>query len=91
MLCSNPVNLTSTLSIQEYSDASFASIHILSFQLGSIIFPNDKHEYRQPLFWTSYERKQVSRSVLGSETLPFDDAFDMAYTIKNDLKAMKNL
>ena len=61
-----------------------------SSQLGYFIFLSDKSKYCQPIFWSSYKSKRVTRSVLGSEVMAFADAFDMAYTIKYDLQIMLN-
>lgn len=77
-----------SLQLRVYSDASYSNNEDKSSQLGYIIFLMDKHNRCQPLFWSSHKSKRVSRSVLGSETMAFADAFDMAYVIKYDLQLM---
>ena len=78
----------SSLRIQVYSDASFASNADLSSQVGNIIFLADDSGTCQPIAWYSHKIKRVSRSVLGSEVLAFADAFDMTYLLKHDLQAL---
>ncbi len=75
-----------SLQLTVYSDASFATNKDLSSQLGYFIFISDKNNLCQPIYWTSYKAKRVNRSVLGSETMAFADAFDMALVIKHDLQ-----
>ena len=79
------------LRLQVYSDASYGKNFDGSSQLGYIIFLADLNGNCQPLFWSSHKSKRVSRSVLGSETMTFADAFDMAYAMKNDLHNMTSL
>ena len=79
-----------SLRIQVYSDDSYGTNSDGTSQLGYIIFLADKFESCQPIFWTSYKSRRVSRSVLCSETMAFADAFDMAFAIRYDLSRMMN-
>lgn len=51
----------------------------------------DKYNICQPQYWASYKSKRIRRSALGSETVAFSDAFDIAYSIKFDLESMAKL
>ena len=75
----------SSLRIQVYSDGSYGNNLDGSSQLGYIIFLADDTDKCQPLFWSSHKSKRVSRSVPGSETMAFADAFDMTFAMKNDI------
>lgn len=48
----------------------------------------DKYNKFQPLCWLFNKTKRVTRSVLGSEVMAIDDAFDMTYNVKYDLQAI---
>jgi hypothetical protein len=76
----------STQILQVYSDASYANNADSSSQLGYIIFLVDGYGTCQPLFWSSHKSRRVTRSVLGSETMAFADAFDMVYALKHDIE-----
>lgn len=76
----------SSLKLQVYSDASYATNKDKTSQLGYFIFLMDKHHRCHPIYWVSYKSKRSTRSVLGSEVMAFADAFDMAYTLKFDLQ-----
>lgn len=80
----------SSLHLRVYSNASFANNYDKFSQSGYIIFMADKENACQPLCWSSQKSKRVTRSVLGSETMAFADAFDMAFVIKHDLQRMIN-
>ena len=79
-----------SLRLQTYSDASYSNNYDGTSQLGYIIFLADKDDNCHPLYWSSHKSKRVSRSVLGSETMAFADAFDMTYAIKRDIELMTN-
>ena len=81
----------SRLRLQVYSDASYGNNLDGSSQLGYVIFLADDKDKSQPLFWSSHKSKRVSRSVFGSETMAFADAFDMAFAMKNDFCKMTSL
>ena len=80
-----------SLRLQVYSDASYGNSFDGSSQLGYIIFFADSNGNCQPLFWSSHKPKRDSRYFLGSETMAFADAFDMAYAMKNDIHNMTSL
>ena len=75
----------SRLRLQVYSNASYVNNLDGSSQLGYIIFLADDNDKCQPLFWSSHKSKRVSRFILGSETIALDDAFEMAFAMKNDI------
>lgn len=79
-----------SLRITSYSDASFATNDDHTSQLGYFIFLSDKYNKCQPIYWTSYKAKRVTRSVLGSKVMALADAFDMAYIIKYDRQNIMN-
>ena len=80
-----------SLQLQVYSDALYGNNFDGSSQIGYIIFSADSNGNCQPLFWSSHKSKRFSRSVLGSETMAFADAFDMDYALNNDLHNMTSL
>lgn len=77
-----------SLRLVTYYDASFATNEDKSSQLGYFIFLADKDNKCQPIYWTSYKSKRVTRSVLGSEVMAFADAFDMSFAITHDIQTM---
>ena len=79
-----------SIRLQTYSDAAYSNNYDGTSQLGYIVFLADKTNKCQPLYWSSYKSKRVSRSVLGSETMAFADAFDMTFAIKKDMELMMN-
>ena len=80
-----------SLKLQVYSDSSYANNPDETAQIGYIIFLADKYKNCQPIYWCSKKAKRVNRSVLGSETMAFAGAFDMAYLIKRDLEIISML
>ncbi len=74
-----------SLHIRAYADASFATNHNLTSQLGYIVLLCDKWENYCTLHYASYKSRRVARSVLGAETYAFADAYDFAYCAKKDL------
>jgi hypothetical protein len=78
----------STLRLQVYSDASYANNADGSSQLGYISFLVDANGTCQLLFWSSHKSRRVTRSVLGSETMAFADAFDTAYALKHNIETI---
>lgn len=80
-----------TLRLQVYSDASFATNYDNTSQSGYFVFFIACSCNFQPLYWTFYTSKRSTRLLLGTEVMAFVDAFDMAYTIKHDLKSITKL
>jgi hypothetical protein len=78
----------STLRLKLYSDASYANSADCSSQLGYIIFLVDGNGTCQPLFWSSHKSRQVTRSVIGNETMALANAFDMAHALKHDIETI---
>ncbi|MEM1283154.1 MAG: reverse transcriptase domain-containing protein [Chlamydiota bacterium] len=79
-----------SLYIKVYSDASFANNPNLSSQLGYIVLLCDKFERCNILHFTSYKSRRIVRSVLGAEVYAMADAFDYAFTLKQDLEIILN-
>lgn len=75
-----------SLQIQIYPDASFATVHDRTSQLGNFIFLKDIDESFQPLYWTYHKSKRATRSVTGSGVMAFADALGLASIIKHDMK-----
>ena len=75
-----------SLRIQEYTDAAFGNNFNSSSQLGYIMFLADCRNRCQPISWSSYKSKRVTRSVLRSEVMSFAEGFDVAYSLKHDLE-----
>lgn len=74
------------LSLQAYSDASFARNKDLLYPLGYFTFLKHGYTKCQLSFWTSYKAITVNHSVFGSEVKAFADAFSMAHVIKFGLQ-----
>jgi hypothetical protein len=77
-----------SLTLQVFSDASFANSRDGTSQLGYVVFMMDKDKNCQLILWSSHKSKRVTRSVVGAETMALADAFDAAYSLKHDLQAM---
>jgi hypothetical protein len=77
-----------SLTLKEYTDASYANNFDGSSQLGYIIFLADASGKYQPIVWSSHKSRRVTRSVPGIETMAFADEFDAAYSLKHDLQAI---
>ena len=75
-----------SLRIVAFSDSSFANLHDQGTQLGYIVLLVDKDMRFNWLQFASYKCKRVVRSVLAGETYAFVDGFDMAYTLRHDLR-----
>lgn len=74
-----------SLHVRAYSDASFATCSDSKSQRGYIILLCDKNN-SSILHFTSYKSRKIVRSVLGSETYAFADAYDFADCAKTDLE-----
>ncbi len=75
-----------SLHVRAYADASFATNHNFTSQLGYIVLLCDKYDNASKLHYASYKSRRVARSVLGAETYAFADAYDFAYCAKRDLE-----
>lgn len=75
-----------SLHIPAYTDASFATNHVNSSQLGYIIPLCDKANNACVLDYASYKSHLLARSVLGAETYAFADAYNFRYYAKHDLQ-----
>ena len=68
-----------------FSDAAFSTSANLTSQLGYIILLADDKNNCHILHYCSRKSSRVVRSVLASEVYAFADAFDMAYTLRQNL------
>jgi hypothetical protein len=75
-----------SLTLKEYTDASYANNFDGPSQLGYIIFLADASGKCQPIVWSSHKSCRVTRSVL--ETMAFADGFDAAYLLKHALQTI---
>ncbi len=77
-----------SLHIRAYADASFATNHNLTWQIGYIVLLCDKWYNACTQHYTRYKSRRVARSVLGAETYAFADVYDFTYCAKKDLETM---
>ena len=75
-----------SLHVVGFADSSFSNNQDLSSQLGIIVVLTDATGTANVLHYNSYKSKRVVRSVLGGETYAFADVFDVAYSIRHDLR-----
>lgn len=75
-----------SLRLVVFSDASFANNPDMSTQLGYLVTLTDQSGKSNILHFTSYKSKRVVRSVLAGETHAFADAFDVAFTMRHELR-----
>lgn len=91
---SNPINISfpqldkRSLQLLGYSDASFASNHDLSSQLGYIILLSDNTDKVIPIAFKSYKAKRICRSAMAAEVIAFSDMFDAAHTLASELQTL---
>ncbi len=76
------------LRIRAFADASFATNHDHTSQLGHIVMLCDKQDNACIIHYASYKSSRVARSVLGAETYAFTDTCDFAYCAKRDLESI---
>lgn len=74
------------LRIVAISDSSFANNADMSTQLVYIILLTDGSGNENIMHYASYKSKRVVRPEPGGESHAFADAFDAAYSIRNELK-----
>ena len=77
-----------SLRLVVFSDASFANNPDLSTQLGYVVVLADGTGRSNILHFSSYKSKRVVRSVLAGETHAFADAFDVAFTMRHELRRL---
>lgn len=73
-----------------FTDFSFANLPNGSTQLAFIILLTDGTEKVNILFYSSYKCKPVMSSVLSQELCAFADVFDVAVSLRHDLKTILN-
>ncbi len=74
--------------ILAYADASFATNHNLTSQLGYIFLLCDKWDNACTLHYASYKSRRVARSILDAEKYAFAGACDFSYCAKKDLETV---
>jgi hypothetical protein len=77
-----------SLTLQLFSDASFANNKDFTCKLGFIIFLADDNENCRVLDFRSFKSQRVTRSVIGGELIAFSEAFDRGLGAKHDLEEM---
>lgn len=79
------------LLIKEYAYSAFATNDDLSLQLGYIILLCDFTSYRDVIDYLSKKSMRVVRSIMSVKVYSFSNAFDRAFTVRKDLKAMSGV
>ena len=77
-----------TLHVLGISDASFASNHDATSQLGFLCFLADGTGQSIPVYFKSYKAGRVTRSVLEAELIAFSDLFDHAFNLSDEIRAI---
>lgn len=74
------------LRVVGFSDASFATNYDLTTQLGHIVFLVDKRNAAEPFSFKSYKARRVVRSAMSGEVIAFNDMFDIAIALSEELQ-----
>lgn len=75
-----------SLRLVVFSDALFANNPDMSTQLGYVVALTDNSGKSNILHYSSYKSKRIFRSVIAGETHAFADAFDVAYTMRQEIR-----
>ena len=76
---------TNSLHLRTYAEASFASNHDLTSQLGYLVLLCDKKNRCHILSYKSCKSRRVVRSIMAGETFAFTDALDASLALRRDL------